>query len=71
MFERIRDWYEGKFVLHENDPVSGVVFIGGYYERHWTATIARALVHFYLEHWKWLWGFGLSVVGLYFAWLKF
>jgi len=70
MFERIREWYEGKFILHENDPGSGVVIIGGYYERHWTATIARVLVQFYSEHWKWLWGFGLSVVGLYFAWLK-
>ena len=70
MFNRISEWYEGRYVLHENDPDSGVVIIGGYYERHWSATAARVLVRFYLEHWKWLWGFSLSVVGLYFAWLK-
>jgi hypothetical protein len=46
-----------------------VVLIGGDYERYWTAKVTRVLVEFYLEHWKWLWSFGLSAVGVWVAWL--
>lgn len=70
MLQRIKDWYEGEFEVYENDPNSQVVIIGGDYKRHWTARIARVVVEFYLDHWKWLWAFSMSVVGLYLAWLK-
>lgn len=68
--EKIRNWYEGRYIPYENDPNSSVVIVGGYYERHWTAKFARILVSFYLEHWKWLWGVFLSLLGLYMAYLK-
>jgi hypothetical protein len=69
MLKWIRNWYDGEWVLYENDPDSEVVLIGGDYERYWTAKVTRVLVEFYLEHWKWLWGFGLSAVGVWVAWL--
>lgn len=70
MISTIKKWYEGEFVEYENDPNSLVVMIGGDYKRHWTAEIARRLVAFYLAHWKWLWGFVASLMGLYLAYLK-
>ena len=68
--DKIGKWYEGEFVPYENDPNSSIVMMGGSYERHWTANIARSSAAFYLEHWKWLWGFGASIFGLYMAYLK-
>jgi hypothetical protein len=68
--EKIENWYEGEFVAYENDPNSSVVIIGGSYERHWTANIARSFIAFYLSHWKWLWGFMATVSSLYVAYLK-
>lgn len=62
--------YEGEYVPYENDPNSSFVMIGGDYERHWTANVVRSVVAFYLAHWKWVWGFSASVVGLYMAYLK-
>jgi len=70
VIEKINKWYEGEFVAHENDPNSSVIRTGGYQKRHWTAEVARSLVSFYLSHWKWLWGFALSLLGLYFAYLN-
>lgn len=40
------------------------------YNRHWTATIVRVLVFFYLKYWKWIWGFAVSVLGVYVAYTK-
>lgn len=70
MISKIKKWYEGEFVEYENDPNSLAVMIGGYYKKHWTAEMTEGLVIFYLAHWKWLWGFAASVVGLYLAYLK-
>jgi hypothetical protein len=60
----VRDWYEGKFVPHENDPDSNLRFIGGDYERHWTARVARVLIAFWLEHWKWIIGVIVALAAL-------
>lgn len=68
--EKFSTWYEGKYVPYENDPNSSIVMFGGDYERHWTANFARSLVAFYLDHWKWVWGFAVSVAGLCMAYLK-
>lgn len=65
MKEKIRKWYEGRWVPYENPPGSQVHIFGGEYERHWTASVARVLVTFYLAHWKWLWGFAASLVVLW------
>lgn len=60
----IRRWWDGRFVPYDNDPRSGVVFIGGNTERHWTASLARLLWHFWLAEWKWILGFAVAVAGL-------
>jgi len=55
LFKKIKKWYYGEYKLFENDPNSPVIFVGGYYVKHWTAKFANIVVKFYLEHWKWLW----------------
>jgi len=67
---KIINWYEGEYSTYENDPNSSIAIIGGYYVRHWTANIARSLVSFYLNNWKWLWMFGVSTSGLFLAVIK-
>lgn len=49
--ERIRDWYNGKFIPYGNDSNDAVVLIGGTYERHWTAVVARVVAKFWSDHW--------------------
>lgn len=61
---QVRRWYHGKTMAVENDPSSLVVFHGFHTERHWTALCARALVEFYLAHWKWLWSTMIAVAGV-------
>jgi hypothetical protein len=58
---KIIGWYEGEFELYKNDPNSSVVIIGGDYRRHWTAVVARTLVRFWLEHWKWIVGVAVAI----------
>ncbi|MBZ9760253.1 hypothetical protein LB553_05100 [Mesorhizobium sp. CA8] len=40
-----------------------VILPGERYERHWTSTTAHVLVD-YLEHWKWVIGTMIAVIGL-------
>jgi hypothetical protein len=47
-------WYQGNFVPYTNDPGSAFILMGGYYRRRWTANLTRALLRFWLEHWKWI-----------------
>jgi hypothetical protein len=70
MFSRIRHWYNGKDEIHlmPNDPGKPVVIAPMLYtKRHWSAKIARTIVTFYLRHWKWLWLFTVSVIGVWAA----
>jgi hypothetical protein len=66
----IRDWYQGKFVVYENDPNSSVFVVGGDYERHWSARAARIMVEFYLREWKWILATLLALAGLYVAYKR-
>jgi hypothetical protein len=66
----IRDWYHGEYVAYENEPDGHVFLIGGYYQRHWTADLANLLVTFWWEHWKFVVGTTLSVIGLVIAYLS-
>ncbi|MCK3776685.1 hypothetical protein MZK49_08060 [Ensifer sesbaniae] len=70
LIKRAADWYEGKYVSYENDPHSRVFIVGGYYERHWTARVARTLVEFWLAHWQWTIGTMLALLGLYVTLIK-
>lgn len=59
--DRIKRWYEGKYIPWENEPDSPIVVIGGDTKYHWTAIVARVVVGFWLRHWKWCLGFSVSV----------
>jgi hypothetical protein len=67
MRQALRKWWEGSYVSYENNAASPVVFIGGDYERHWTAKVVRAVVAFYLKNWQWCWGAAFALTGLIIA----
>lgn len=64
MFEKINKWWHGELYFLDG------VYPGERYRHHWTARVAHELVNFYLEHWKWLLVFFVSVVALYIGYLK-
>lgn len=64
MLKILRDWWEGEMKTYDDPQI-----IGFYIERHWSSEAAHALVAFYLAHWKWLWGFGATLLGIYVAYL--
>ena len=71
MWTKIRDgivrWYEGVFEPYANDPNSSAIIMGGDYRRHWTAHVARALVRFWLAHWKWIVTTVIAIAGVLLA----
>ena len=63
MLNRLKKWYQGKWVPGDNDPDSSVVFLG-HMERPLiarTLTIARV---FWLKHWQFILMFLLSLGAL-------
>lgn len=68
--EKLQVWWNGRFIPYENNPSSGVFFIGGDYEWHWTARAARAVAFFLQREWKWMIGTALAVAGLLVAYLR-
>ncbi|MDO3663380.1 hypothetical protein [Acinetobacter higginsii] len=41
MFEWLKEWWNGKNIVHENDPNSPLVFIGWHNKKHWTSKLAH------------------------------
>lgn len=64
MRKALRNWWEGEFIPHRNEPNSGFFILGGITKRHWTATALRWAVDFYGREWKWVLG-SVAVVGAY------
>jgi len=60
----IKSWWNGYYVPYENGPHSDVIFIGGNYQRHWSAKVARATLVFTHREWKWAIGTLLAIIGL-------
>lgn len=60
----LKQWYEGRYVPPDNPPGSGVIFLMGHYERHWSARAAHAVASFWLKEWKWIIGTTIAVAGL-------
>jgi hypothetical protein len=56
----MKRWWEGKYFPEPK----GSPFVTGTYKRHWTSKVAHLLADFYLNHWKWLWGATITVIGL-------
>lgn len=67
----VKRWWQGRYVEPENDPHSGVVFVMGWYERHWTARACRAVLGFFGREWRWLIPVTLSGIGLFLTYLRF
>ena len=67
MWKRVIDWWDGEYIPYENDPNSGVVFIGGTMEKHWTSTVTRKIWLFFKKEWKWVSGTVLTISGLIIA----
>jgi hypothetical protein len=65
-----KKWWEGEKVFYKNEPGSQIVFFGWDERRHWTATVARALVGFYLREWKWVFTAAFTIAGLLIAYGK-
>lgn len=49
----ISNWWEGTYVPYKNHSDS-VVFVGGQFERHWTAMWVRSIWHYFQEHHRWI-----------------
>lgn len=64
IIDKIKAWYAGKYVPPKNNPNSDLVFINGHYERHWTASLARVIIEFYLREWRWFWGILVAIVSV-------
>jgi hypothetical protein len=62
--KKIEKWYEGEFIPYRNNPYDSVVIMGGRYKRHWTASVARLAVQFWVNHWQWTIGTVLAICGL-------
>jgi hypothetical protein len=65
LHRRIKNWYEGEFIPYENDPNLNIFILGGNQEIHWTAKIARWIISFWSEHWKFIITILVAVTGLY------
>jgi hypothetical protein len=70
--ERIKDWWKGTYVPHENEPGSSLVFVGGETRYHWTARVCRAVLDFMKVEWKFvataffaLMAMGITLLGYY------
>ena len=64
VWERLKKWYEGEYVPHENDPDSPIVLIGGYTKRPWVAYAIDAALKFCTAHRKWLIGTVIALLAL-------
>lgn len=64
LLDRIRAWYEGKYVPHNNDPGSGIFFVGGWYDRSPSARAVRVIFEFWRQHWQWCIGTLIALAGL-------
>ena len=63
--QAISNWFHGTYVPYDNPPSAGVFIVGGYYDRHWTATAVGAVGRFIATEWKWLLGFAVAVLAIY------
>ena len=60
-------WWTGELIMPDSDPDSGVFFVGGFHQRHWTARLAHKILGFLGREWKWVAGFAVAVAGLVIA----
>lgn len=59
-WRKLKDWYEGEFIPHDNDPNSQVVFVGGYQKRPPLVTAMLSVWNCWKENWQMI----VGVLGL-------
>jgi hypothetical protein len=57
----VRDWWEGRTVLHINESGSAAWEDR---ERHWTARVVRSLGALWLKEWKWIIGAAVAIAAV-------
>ncbi len=69
MIQIVKRWWRGKFIPPTLDEVRKDIRIPqhGRYERPWPATFIGVIRAFYLQHWQWVWGMIVAIIGLYLA----
>ena len=61
MLRRLADWYRGTPVVQDRWSDSDPAIVGVTYRRRWTAEAMRALVGFWMRHWRWIIGTAIAV----------
>lgn len=69
--KRLHSWWHGEYLSYDNDPSSGIIVVGGYFNRHWTSRAAHCVVNFLRAEWKWAIGTVLACVGLAMTYIRF
>jgi len=64
-------WWGGVYVSFENDPNSQFIIVSGTQRRHWTSTVAHAVVDFLAKEWKWVIGVSIPITGLIMTYVRF
>jgi hypothetical protein len=67
----LKAWWEGVYEPYENEPGSGVFFVGGWQKRHWTSNVAHAVFDFLKAEWKWAIGSAIAIAGLIMTYIRF
>ena len=66
LIDNLKNWYTGKYIQPENDPDSPLVSLLGHYEKPFLAKFIKALIDFWLKHWKWIIGTEIAIIALLF-----
>ncbi|WP_206453533.1 hypothetical protein [Aurantimonas marina] len=63
MWQKIKDWYQGRYVEPQND-LDAIIFLQGHYERPPLARALSRIFQFWLDHWKWIIGTMIAITAL-------
>jgi len=69
LVEKIRIWYRGRYVPPpKSEPGDPFVIVSpGHYEQPRLAKALEAVAQFWLQHWKWLIGTLIALIGVWVA----
>lgn len=61
MIEKVKKWWRGEDIFHENKPNDPLIIIGWRNKKHWTSVFVHSILDFYIKHWQWLWGIAVAI----------
>jgi hypothetical protein len=66
VIEILKKWYSGETIFDDPHKYPGIIYITLPYQKyHWTASLLRTIVKFYLNHWQWFWGTVIALMALF------